>query len=73
MDIFGIFNIFPLCEQMEPSLSMLSFKGSIIEAIIEAKRQKKLFVVYISGKHFFHMISIVLLLQIFLSTDVRWV
>jgi hypothetical protein len=50
MDIFGIFKIFPLCEQMEHSLSLLTFKGSITEAIIEAKRQKKLFVVYISGK-----------------------
>ncbi|KAG2726104.1 hypothetical protein I3760_01G097000 [Carya illinoinensis] len=35
---------------MEQSLSSLTFKGSITEAIIEAKRQKKLFVVYISGE-----------------------
>ncbi|XP_062144624.1 plant UBX domain-containing protein 11 isoform X2 [Alnus glutinosa] len=35
---------------MEHSLSLLTFKGSITEAIIEAKRQKKLFVVYISGE-----------------------
>ncbi|KAK9072520.1 hypothetical protein SSX86_008954 [Deinandra increscens subsp. villosa] len=34
---------------MEPSISSLAFNGSITEAIIEAKRQKKLFVVYISG------------------------
>ncbi|CAI9117372.1 OLC1v1018756C1 [Oldenlandia corymbosa var. corymbosa] len=34
---------------MEQSLSTLTFKGSIIEAIAEAKQQKKLFVVYISG------------------------
>ncbi|XP_042751740.1 plant UBX domain-containing protein 11 isoform X1 [Lactuca sativa] len=35
--------------QMEQSVSSLAFKGSIIEAITEAKRQKKLFLVYISG------------------------
>ncbi|KAI3496650.1 hypothetical protein L1887_39021 [Cichorium endivia] len=35
--------------QMEQSISSLAFKGSIIEAITEAKRQKKLFLVYISG------------------------
>lgn len=34
---------------MEQSISSLAFKGSIIEAITEAKRQKKLFLVYISG------------------------
>lgn len=34
---------------MEHSISSLAFKGSVIEAISEAKRQKKLFVVYISG------------------------
>ncbi|GJT61174.1 plant UBX domain-containing protein 11, partial [Tanacetum coccineum] len=34
---------------MEQSISSLAFQGSIIEAITEAKRQKKLFVVYISG------------------------
>ncbi|GJS68995.1 STRUBBELIG-receptor family 7-like protein isoform X2 [Tanacetum coccineum] len=33
---------------MEQSISSLAFKGSIIEAITEARRQKKLFVVYIS-------------------------
>ncbi|GMI90088.1 hypothetical protein like AT2G43210 [Hibiscus trionum] len=32
------------------TLSSLTFKGSIPEAIIEAKNQKKLFVVYISGE-----------------------
>ncbi|KAL4282339.1 hypothetical protein GQ457_03G025520 [Hibiscus cannabinus] len=32
------------------SLSTLAFKGSIPEAILEAKNQKKLFVVYISGE-----------------------
>ncbi|KAL8227302.1 hypothetical protein R6Q57_017134 [Mikania cordata] len=36
---------------MEQSISSLAFKGSIIEAITEAKRQKKLFVVYISGEN----------------------
>ncbi|XP_021291247.1 plant UBX domain-containing protein 11 isoform X2 [Herrania umbratica] len=38
-------------EQMESSecLSSLTYKGSIPEAILEAKNQKKLFVVYISG------------------------
>ncbi|CAA7050445.1 unnamed protein product [Microthlaspi erraticum] len=35
--------------QMEEALSSLTFKGSVPEAIFEAKRQKKLFVVYISG------------------------
>ncbi|KAJ0034094.1 hypothetical protein Pint_25702 [Pistacia integerrima] len=35
---------------MERSLSSLTFKGSIPEAIAEAKKQKKLFVVYISGE-----------------------
>ncbi|CDP16563.1 unnamed protein product [Coffea canephora] len=34
---------------MEQSLSSLTFRGSIMEAIAEAKQQKKLFVVYISG------------------------
>ncbi|KAI7739014.1 hypothetical protein M8C21_030547 [Ambrosia artemisiifolia] len=36
---------------MEQSISSLAFKGSINEAITEAKRQKKLFVVYISGEN----------------------
>jgi hypothetical protein len=71
MGIFGIFKFFSLCEQMEQSLSLLTFKGSITEAIIEAKRQKKLFVVYISGKRFCHIISAVLLLWSFLSMDIR--
>lgn len=35
---------------MERSLPSLTFKGSISEAIVEAKRQRKLFVVYISGE-----------------------
>ncbi|KAF5945001.1 hypothetical protein HYC85_015229 [Camellia sinensis] len=34
---------------MEHSFSSLAYKGSIVEAIAEAKRQKKIFVVYISG------------------------
>uniref|UniRef100_A0A7N0TLP9 UBX domain-containing protein n=1 Tax=Kalanchoe fedtschenkoi TaxID=63787 RepID=A0A7N0TLP9_KALFE len=34
---------------MEQSINSLTFKGSIPEAIMESKRQKKLFVVYISG------------------------
>lgn len=34
---------------MERAISNLAFRGSILEAITEAKRQKKLFVVYISG------------------------
>lgn len=38
------------------SLSSLTYKGSIPEAINEAKKQKKLFVVYISGN--FCLISI---------------
>ncbi|KAK1435265.1 hypothetical protein QVD17_01026 [Tagetes erecta] len=37
--------------RMEQSISSLAFKGSIAEAINEAKRQKKLFVVYISGEN----------------------
>lgn len=36
---------------MEHSHSSLAFKGSIIEAITEAKQQKKLFVVYKSGNN----------------------
>ena len=36
-------------EQMAHTISSLAYKGSIVEAIAEAKRQKKLFVVYISG------------------------
>ncbi|XP_074341441.1 plant UBX domain-containing protein 11 isoform X2 [Apium graveolens] len=36
---------------MEQSISSLAFKGSVTEAIFEAKRQKKLFVVYISGEN----------------------
>jgi hypothetical protein len=32
------------------ALSSLTFKGSLPEAIFEAKGKKKLFVVYISGK-----------------------
>ncbi|XP_075661978.1 plant UBX domain-containing protein 11 isoform X3 [Castanea sativa] len=36
--------------RMGMSLSSLTFKGSINEAILEAKKQKKLFVVYISGE-----------------------
>nr|XP_011462624.1 PREDICTED: UBX domain-containing protein 4 isoform X1 [Fragaria vesca subsp. vesca] len=35
---------------MEQSLSTLAYKGSIPEAINEAKKQRKLFVVYISGQ-----------------------
>ncbi|KAL6976255.1 hypothetical protein U1Q18_025042 [Sarracenia purpurea var. burkii] len=34
---------------MEHTISSLAYKGSIVEAIAEAKGQKKLFVVYISG------------------------
>ncbi|KAM7489970.1 hypothetical protein LguiB_027454 [Lonicera macranthoides] len=34
---------------MERAISSLAFNGSIAEAVVEAKRQKKLFVVYISG------------------------
>ncbi|KAI3459753.1 hypothetical protein Pfo_016416 [Paulownia fortunei] len=34
---------------MEQSLSSLAFRGSIAESIAEAKRQKKLFVVYTAG------------------------
>ncbi|GMP86447.1 hypothetical protein CsSME_00039221 [Camellia sinensis var. sinensis] len=34
---------------MERSISSLAYKGSIVEAIAEAKRQKKIFLVYISG------------------------
>lgn len=36
---------------MDQSLSSLAFKGSITEAIAEAKQQKKLFVVYTSGEN----------------------
>ncbi|KAI3823144.1 hypothetical protein L1987_04576 [Smallanthus sonchifolius] len=41
----------PQIPKMEHTISSLAFKGSIIEAITEAKRQKKLFVVYISGEN----------------------
>lgn len=34
---------------MESSISAVTFKGSIPEAILESKKQRKLFVVYISG------------------------
>ncbi|KAH0634565.1 hypothetical protein KY284_037351 [Solanum tuberosum] len=34
---------------MEQLLSPLVFNGSIVEAITEAKQQKKLFVVFVSG------------------------
>ncbi|KAJ6683482.1 hypothetical protein OIU85_007195 [Salix viminalis] len=36
---------------MESSVSAVTFKGSIPEAILESKKQKKLFVVYISGEN----------------------
>jgi hypothetical protein len=58
---FKSVKVFILSRQMEQSLPSLTFKGSITEAIVEAKRQKKLFVVYISGKCFFHMISNILI------------
>ncbi|KAH6786504.1 hypothetical protein C2S52_006056 [Perilla frutescens var. hirtella] len=46
-----LFNIFlsSLKPIMEHSLSSLAFRGSITEAIAEAKHQKKLFVVYTAG------------------------
>ncbi|GMN31258.1 hypothetical protein TIFTF001_044559 [Ficus carica] len=37
-------------KQMEQSLSSLTYKGSIPAAIAEAKKQRKLFVIYISGE-----------------------
>ncbi|KAF9663271.1 hypothetical protein SADUNF_Sadunf17G0020900 [Salix dunnii] len=37
--------------KMESSISAVTFKGSIPEAILESKKQKKLFVVYISGEN----------------------
>lgn len=43
--------------QMEQSLSSLAFKGSIGEAILESKNQRKLFVVFISGKFCFSYLS----------------
>lgn len=42
---------------MENSLSSLSFRGSITEAIVEAKQQKKLFVVYTAGKLLYNPLS----------------
>ncbi|XP_073044721.1 plant UBX domain-containing protein 11 isoform X2 [Primulina eburnea] len=42
-------NSFHFSFQMEQFLSSLAFKGTIAEAITEAKLQKKLFVVYIAG------------------------
>lgn len=35
---------------MESSTASLTFKGSIPEAIVEAKNKRKLFLVYVSGK-----------------------
>jgi hypothetical protein len=40
-------------EQMKGSISSFTYKGSIAEAILESKKQKKLFVVYISGNFIF--------------------
>ena len=42
---------------MEYSLASFTFKGSISQAIAEAKTQRKLFVVYISGKLIFDLVS----------------
>uniref|UniRef100_A0A6N2ME85 Uncharacterized protein n=1 Tax=Salix viminalis TaxID=40686 RepID=A0A6N2ME85_SALVM len=36
---------------MESSISAVTFKGSIPEAILESKKQRKLFAVYISGEN----------------------
>ncbi|KAG6767559.1 hypothetical protein POTOM_028769 [Populus tomentosa] len=36
---------------MKSSISSFTYKGSIAEAILESKKQKKLFVVYISGEN----------------------
>ncbi|CAN7138233.1 unnamed protein product [Brassica rapa subsp. narinosa] len=38
------------CDLHTKIMEALTFKGSVMEAILEAKTQKKLFVVYISGK-----------------------
>jgi hypothetical protein len=52
---------------MESSISAVTYKGSIPEAILESKKQKKLFVVYISGTlpfllvHCFYGIMLILL------------
>ncbi|KAJ4968220.1 hypothetical protein NE237_014921 [Protea cynaroides] len=42
-----LFKALPVTEM---EISSLTFKGSISDAIVEAKRQRKLFVVYISGE-----------------------
>ncbi|KAJ6866196.1 hypothetical protein NC652_037678 [Populus alba x Populus x berolinensis] len=41
----------PQVDKMESSISAVTYKGSIPEAILESKKQKKLFVVYISGEN----------------------
>ncbi|KAL3506660.1 hypothetical protein ACH5RR_032042 [Cinchona calisaya] len=49
--IGSLYEVMTVYCKMEQSLSSLTFKGSIVEAISEAKQQKKLFVVYISGEN----------------------
>ncbi|KAK1379260.1 Ubiquitin supergroup [Heracleum sosnowskyi] len=44
-----VFLVLHTKQKMEQSLSSLTFRGSVTEAISEAKRQRKLFLVYISG------------------------
>ena len=55
-----------VCEQtMDQSLLSLTYKGSIPEAITEAKKQRKLFVVYISGALFL-LNSVLLFIYLFI-------
>lgn len=51
-------------ERMESSISSLTYKGSIPEAIAEAKNQKKLLVVYISGNFVFQQIQLPSILDV---------
>lgn len=46
---------------MEQLLSPLVFNGSIVEAITEAKQQKKLFVVFVSGNWFLILFNVIML------------
>lgn len=54
-------------DKMESSISSLTYNGSISEAITEARQQKKLFLVYISGTYTVILISDHLKFQVFSS------
>lgn len=62
--------VYCLFVQMEQSISSLAFKGSISEAIVESKNQRKLFLVYISGIFLFVLPYSSMVLLIWISF--RW-